>query len=143
MHFCTAMIAIGDDRDNVFFADMFDPVSWPEIQVIQFIHGDSTVDRIRPFVKVAQSPREERQRLVEKYGEDKVTPVYPRSGPAEMDAPEATIAYGHQWKDPRTKSLEMIEDPRATDVYSDDPVAGPAATLPPRVGGKFASRKEA
>jgi hypothetical protein len=110
MHFCTAMIAIGDDKDNVYFADMFDPVSWPEIQVLQFIHGDNSVDQMRPFVKVEQSPRAERQRLVEKYGEDKVSVVFQRSGPADMEAPEATIAYGSQWKDPRTRYIETIED---------------------------------
>jgi hypothetical protein len=110
MHFCTAMISIGDDKDNVFFADMFDPVSWPEIQIIQFIHGDNAVDQIRPFVSVAQTAREERQRLAEKYGEAKVADVFPRSGPGEMEAPEATIAYGQQWKDPRTRHLETIED---------------------------------
>jgi hypothetical protein len=111
MHFCKAYIAIGGDREQVYYADQHAPISWPEVQIIQFVHGDDAIDRIEPFVSVPQTPRDERQRLAEKYGEDHVAAVFPRSGPAEMEAPQAYTPGGVTWKNPITGGLEITEAP--------------------------------
>jgi hypothetical protein len=103
------MISIGGDPQQVYYADQYAPISWPEVQMIQFIHGSDSVDRVEPFVRVPFSSREERQRLVMKYGEDKVAEVFPRSGPVDMEAPEATLARGLEWKNPITQEAEVTE----------------------------------
>lgn len=111
MHFCKAYISIGGDREQVYYADQYAPISWPEIQVIQFVHGSDAIDRIEPFVRVSQHPRDERERLANKYGEAKVSEVFPRSGPVEMEAPEATLIGGVEWKNPITQEHEITEAP--------------------------------
>ena len=52
MHFCRADIAIGGDRNNIFHAGEFAPVSWPEILLLQYVHGDDAIDQVEPFVQV-------------------------------------------------------------------------------------------
>ena len=67
MHFCTARIAIAGDHQNVYSATEFDPISWPEIAVLQYLHGDQSITEVVPFAVAAQTSREERSRLAEKY----------------------------------------------------------------------------
>jgi hypothetical protein len=112
MHFCKAYISIGGDREQVYYADQYAPISWPEVQVLQFIHGEDAIDRVQPFVRIdGWSSRDERQRLADKYSEDKVAAVFPRSGPGEMEAPQATLAVGTEWKNPITQEAELVEPP--------------------------------
>jgi len=114
MHFCKARIAIAEDQMNVYFANEYDPISWPEVQVLQFVHGESAVDEVIPFVRVNQSSRDERQRLAEKYREDVIALVFGgRQGPSEMDAPEATLAEGVEWKNPISGETQIT--PRAAE----------------------------
>lgn len=109
MHFCRAMIAIAGDTEQIVYRDHYHPISWPEVQVLQYVHGETAVDRIEPFVRVEQSPRAERHRLAEIYGEKAVAEVYARSGPTEMDAPKATLQHGLIWKNPIGGELETVE----------------------------------
>jgi hypothetical protein len=103
------MISIGGDPQQIYYADQYAPISWPEVQMIQFIHGADAIDRVEPFVRVDQHPRAERERLVMKYGEDKVSEVFPRSGPTDMEAPQATLAQGLEWKNPISQEAEITE----------------------------------
>jgi hypothetical protein len=109
MHFCKAKIAIGGDSRNIFAAGEFDPVSWPEILVLQAVHGDAAIDEVEPFVSVEQSPREEKQRLSEKYGEDVVAEVFggKQGMPHEMEAPRVKLQAGVTWKSPITREIEI------------------------------------
>ena len=112
MHFCKAYISIGGDQQQVYYADQYAPISWPEIQMIQFIHGEDAIDRIEPFVKIDDwTPRQERDRLAHKYSEDKVAEVFTRSGPTEMEAPRATLIGGVEWKNPITQETEITDGP--------------------------------
>jgi hypothetical protein len=111
MHFCTAYVRIADDKDQVVYRDEFNPVSWPEVELLRSIHGDDAVHTVIPFVRIDQNPREERARLVLRYGKPYVDECFPgRGGSIVTEAPEATIAYGRVWKNPLTQLQEVIED---------------------------------
>jgi hypothetical protein len=110
MHFCTAYVQIGGDRDNTVYRDAFNPVSWPEVEVIRQLHGDESVHTVTPFVWVPQAPREERVRLVLKYGRENVEAAFGqgRGDKIDVDAPEATLAHGARWKNPLTQLEETV-----------------------------------
>jgi hypothetical protein len=107
MHFCRADIAIGGDRNNIFHAGDFSPISWPEIAVLQFVHGDDAVDNVEPFTQVDQSPRAERQRLLYKYGEKVILDVFARQNPTDMEAPKVKLTDGLPWLNPITFKQEL------------------------------------
>ena len=120
MHFCRADIAIGGDRNNIFHAGEFAPVSWPEILLLQYVHGDDAIDQVEPFVQVPQSSKAERQRLIFKYGEPVVLEIFARQPIAQMEAPRAILARGAPWFNPITMRQEIVGD--ATDVSHETPV---------------------
>jgi hypothetical protein len=133
MHFCTAYIAIAGDRDQIIHRNAFDPVSWPEIEVLRHIHGDESVTEVAPFVHVRQDVRAERERLALKYGADAINACFPGRNPRmEIDAPEADIAYGALWKNPLTQLEETIFDSR---------LARPEPSLTPEGESKAGKKK--
>ena len=110
MHFCTAMVMVAGDKDQIVFKDKFNPVSWPEIELLRVIHGDDAVSEVKPFVRVDQRPRDERTRLILKYGKPYVDECFPgRGGDIVTEAAEAGIAYGETWKNPLTQLEETID----------------------------------
>lgn len=151
MHFCRAKIAIGGDNMNVFNATEFDPVSWPEILVLQAVHDETSVTDVEPFATVQQSSRDERQRLSEKYKEKIVAEVFGgRQGPNEMEAPGVTIVPGIPWFNPITRRLEITgSNGHADPGYEPEPDPAPlpefepagGGELPRAPGGRFAARK--
>jgi hypothetical protein len=159
MHFCRAKIAIGDDSMNVFNAAEFDPVSWPEILVLQLVHGETAITDVEPFATVNQSSREERMRLSEKYKETVVSEVFGgRQGPNEMEAPGVSIVPGIVWFNPITRRTEVTggnghaapdyepEQP-PEELPEFEPIGGGGVVnvgepVTPRApGGRFAARK--
>lgn len=129
MHFCTAVIALGEEIGNTVVRDHFSPVSWPEIEVIRAIHGDASVNEVSPFVSVPQSPRAERRRLDELYGPTACASVWGgNSVPPEMEAPAATLRDGITWMNPITHETETTgypgseEVPEASPFPPDDPM---------------------
>jgi hypothetical protein len=110
MHFCTAYVAIAGDKDQIVCRNFFNPVSWPEIEVLRFIHGDDAVTEVQPFVYVERAERAERERLILLYGGEPIAACLgARNARIDMDAPEADIAYGSVWKNPLTQLEETIE----------------------------------
>jgi hypothetical protein len=108
MHFCTAYVAIGNDDGQRAHRHEFSPVSLPEIDLLRFLHGESAVTDIIPFVRVEQTPREERERLVSIYGEKVVEGVYPGRNPQmEMELPEVALKDGVAWYNPITGRSTM------------------------------------
>ncbi len=109
MHFCKAKIAIGGDNRNVFAAGPFAPVSWPEILVLQAVHGEQSIDEVEPFAIADQSPRDERDRLARKYGDAVLSEVFggKQGKPQEMEAAGARIAPGVAWFNPVTDRVEI------------------------------------
>lgn len=121
MHFCRATIAIGGDTGNVFNAGDYSPISWPEALLLQFIHGDDAVNEVQPFARVAQSSRDERARLISKYGEKPVIEVFARQNIAEMEAPGVKIVKGIHWFNPVTQSEEVTGEEPAVEAVEAEP----------------------
>jgi len=107
MHFCTAFVAIGGDEQQVAWRGYYDPVSWPEIEVLRHVHGDDAVRSVVPFVAVEQEPRAEKQRLLEIYGPKVDEEVFTGRKPnMEMEAEGAKLVPDQEWKNPLTGELE-------------------------------------
>ena len=88
MDYVSCQIAIGGDPANVMYKGPDDPVSWPEIRVLQHLHGDDNVfDCV--FVRTDDSTTQaEKMRLLGKYGSEPIGICYPGSRPMmEMDFP--------------------------------------------------------
>lgn len=125
MHFCTAKVNVGGDRDNVAVLNEFNPVSWPEILLLQQVHGPDAVSDVEPFVVIEQGSREERQRLAEKYGEALVAHVFGgKQGPNEMEAVGAKPREGRTWKNPINLKMEITVAGGSVSEPVDDPFAG-------------------
>jgi hypothetical protein len=80
-HLCSCMIDIAGEGLTVVNRDADNPVAWPEILVLQSLHGDQSVFDIKP---VALGPREtqlrEKDRMMSIYGRDAVEAVYAGKG---------------------------------------------------------------
>lgn len=75
-HLCTCVIAINDGMTTVFF-DETKALPWPEIMLLQSLHGDENVYNIRPVaVGPRLTPFNEKQRLVSIYGREEVEKVF-------------------------------------------------------------------
>jgi len=132
MHFCRADIALGGDRNNIYTAGYYAPVSWPEILMLQYTHGDDAVDNVEPFVRVEQSPKDERRRLAEKYGEEAVIQIFARQPIHEMEAPRASLPKGLAWFSPITMKIEVTDNAPSEDItieQSTDPDIVPQGVL--------------
>ena len=81
-------------------------------ELLRHIHGDDAVLDLTPFVQVAQSQRDERSRLVLRYGREYVDMAFGqgRGNAIEMEAGEADILHGKTWKNPLTQLEETIPD---------------------------------
>jgi hypothetical protein len=107
MHFCRAKILIGGDVRNSMARSEFNPVSWPEIEVLNEVHGKGSVEDIQPFVSVKQKPKDERDRLAMIYGEEAVKAVWGgRNAPDEMEMPKAELEADLTWFNPLTGRAE-------------------------------------
>lgn len=109
MHMCTAYIALGGDTGNVVFRGPHDPVSWPEIGLLQFLHGEEHVFNAEVVGEEKTNPYAEKERLRRVYG-DVVENVYPGRAPyMEMDMPGADVPKPTQApKVPAGKSREPV-----------------------------------
>jgi hypothetical protein len=99
---------VAGDKDQIVFRDKFNPISWPEAELLRVIHGDDAVLELKPFVHVNQTWRAERHRLVLRYGVEYVEKCFPGRGNIEVDAAEADIAHGALWKNPITQLEETV-----------------------------------
>jgi hypothetical protein len=112
MHFCTAKVAIGGDTQNIRVRDPYDPVSWPELEVLRTLHGEEFVTDVEPFAVVKQPPKVERDRLALIYGEQVLAHIWGgQRPPHEMDSPDGAIKPGLQWFNPVTFELERVPEP--------------------------------
>jgi hypothetical protein len=109
MHFCKAKILIGGDTRNIMTRTEYHPVSWPEVEVIETVHGIGSVEDVEPFVFVEQRPKVERERLASIYGEQPLQEIWGgRNAPGEMDAPKvASLPSDVVWFNPLTHAMEI------------------------------------
>ena len=73
---CT--INVGGDRDNTVVRDQFDPITIPEMLVLQAVHGG--IEHVHTLAAVGydeRNPDAERERLELKYGKPLVGGLFP------------------------------------------------------------------
>ena len=93
MHFCTAKIQLAGDLRNVVHREHDRPISWPEAEILSYIHGEEAILDVKPFVSVKQTAKEEKERLGFIYGHSVVDDVFPGKNPQmELDAPGARVS---------------------------------------------------
>lgn len=92
MHFCVCQVRLNGDMLNVVPRGEFNPVSWPEVEVLRFLHGNESVIDVKAFVKVTQSAKDEKERLRNIYGSPVIEEVFPGRNPQmELDMPGAKL----------------------------------------------------
>jgi hypothetical protein len=113
MDYVTAKIALAGDQQHIMFRGPDRPVSWPEVRVLQYLHGEDSVfdcDFVRSEPSSAQT---EKMRLLGVYGAEVVNNIYPGARPMiEMDFPGDKDPVGVKRPDRRLASeLENLPDP--------------------------------
>lgn len=84
MDYVTAKIMLGGDTGQVLHRGLDRPVSWPEVAVIQYLHGEESVFDCEFVHEEKSSAVAEKMRLISIYGEEPVNLVYPGRRP-QMD----------------------------------------------------------
>lgn len=112
MQFVTCTVSLDGGLLMLVPRDTYNPVSWPEVEVLRQIHGDDAVRDVKPFVSVKQSPRAEKERLMLIYGRI-VDDIFPGKNPnMEMESPKSKLPpKTPAWRNPIIDSVE--EEPAA------------------------------
>lgn len=80
-HLCCCMIDVNNEKLSVVARDETNPVPWPEILVLQAIHGDDAIYDIYPCaLGDRETPGREKDRLMSIYGRDIVEATYAGKG---------------------------------------------------------------
>ena len=109
MHLCAAHIALGGDTNNVVFRGPDNPVSWPEIGIIQFLHGEEAVYNIEVIGERDARPAIEKERLLLLYGPS-VNEIYPGKVPVmEMEMPGTSLKGKESGKRGRSKGHMTVK----------------------------------
>jgi hypothetical protein len=113
-HLCACMIDVANEKTNVLSRGAENPVPWPEILVLQAIHGDQAIYDIRPVALGSrETPAREKERMTSIYGRDTVEGVYAgKSFNMEWFMPGWPI-------DPRKASKKLVNDrPKRVERHS-------------------------
>lgn len=88
MDFVSCKIALGGDSNNVLYRGPDVPVSWPEVRVLQQLHGEDNVFDCAFTGSEATTVQAEKMRLLGLYGSEAVNICYPGSRPMmELEFP--------------------------------------------------------
>ena len=88
MDYVACKIALGGDSNNVIYRGPDVPVSWPEIRVLQHLHGEDNVFDCEFVGSEHATTQAEKMRLLGLYGSEAVNICYPGARPMmEMDFP--------------------------------------------------------
>ncbi len=92
---------IAGDVGNVMVRSQSNPVSWPEIGLLQHLHGEEAVYNIEVVESVKSTSSQEKLRLTGIYDPQAVELIYPGKSPVmEMEMP-GTSAPGEETIDPK------------------------------------------
>lgn len=93
MNLVTAEILIGGDLRNTVVRGEHNPITVPEIEVLRAVHGgEETVKVGEPCGTVKRSAKQEKIRLVTRYGKKIVDAIYPGINGNGMDVGETPKA---------------------------------------------------
>lgn len=118
MDWISCKIALGGDSMNVMYRGPDRPVSWPEVRVLQLLHGEANVFDCDFLHSENSNVQMEKMRLLGLYGAEPVNLVYPGARPSmEMDFPGDKEPEGQKRPERRPvpvtggEALEEIELP--------------------------------
>lgn len=77
MQYCRCRINLAGQNCHTVIIDEFNPVSWPEVQVLLQLHGEENVMDIAPVGIGETYPSAEKNRLIAKYGARVVEACFP------------------------------------------------------------------
>jgi hypothetical protein len=77
VHYCTCRVNLSGQNCHIVHFDRFNPVTWPEVQVLMQLHGDENVMDIVPIQIGEVAPAHEKERLIARYGYRVVETVFP------------------------------------------------------------------
>jgi len=81
MHLCTCEIAVAGDLRNTVIRGGHDPVTFPEVSILKFLHGEAAVTNVEVCGEVDRDPGEEKARLISKYPGQAVETLFPGTKP--------------------------------------------------------------
>jgi len=67
MHFCTCRINLAGQGFHIFEVLATEPMSWPEVQIMQALHHEENIYDIKPVAIGNSDPAAEKRRLAAKY----------------------------------------------------------------------------
>lgn len=73
-------IMLGGDMQNVVHRHQFNPVTFPELIVLRYIHGTNSVTDVYDVGAIDREDDVEMQRLRETYTDEVIKAIYPGSG---------------------------------------------------------------
>jgi len=77
IQYCICKINLAGQNCHTVIYDKFNPVTWPEVQVLQALHGDENVMDVMPVGMGEVWPTEEKNRLITIYGREVVEACFP------------------------------------------------------------------
>ena len=77
IHYCTCRINLSGQNCHIFHYDKFNPLTWPEVQVLMQLHGEENVMDVMPISIGEVSPSQEKERLRQIYGFRVVETCFP------------------------------------------------------------------
>lgn len=88
MDFVACKVALGGDSNNVIYRGPDVPVSWPEIRVLQHLHGEDNVFDCEYVSSESTTSQAEKMRLLGLYGAEAVNICFPGARPMmDMEFP--------------------------------------------------------
>jgi len=126
-------VALAGDKDQVVVRGRQDPILFPELIVLQFIHGEDAITDVHVVGHCDMAADEAWQRLTTIYGDDKVRVVFPGARPSVPRADKSVPLCNKPIYQP-APTLPASPDPKLrplTDIIV--PVsAGPTRAAPPQ-----------
>lgn len=87
---CTCVIRVGGDLNTVVRKGDFAPITWPEVEIMEHLHGSDAVSDVEVIDKDDTTIAEEFERLKLKYGKDVMEYLFPGKRPAmQLKAPDS------------------------------------------------------
>jgi len=77
IQYCTCKVNLAGQNMHTVVYDQFNTVTWPEVQVLQAVHGDENVMDIMPVGLGETWPTAEKNRLIGIYGHRVVEACFP------------------------------------------------------------------
>jgi hypothetical protein len=77
IQYCTCRVNLSGQNCHIVEYTQFNPVTWPEVQVMMALHGEENIMNIMPVSIADVYPTNEKERLVALYGRRVVEAVFP------------------------------------------------------------------